>query len=181
LGSKSPRRKDLMTGMGIDFSLRIKDTDESYPPSLPPKKVPLYIAHKKTDALREDLKEDELLLCADTVVILENRIIEKPTTEQEAIEMLRLLSGKTHEVITGVVIASLEKTESFSTSTKVTFQDLSEEEIIYYVQNYQPLDKAGAYGIQEWIGYVGVTSIEGSFFNVMGLPTQEVFQALKDF
>lgn len=181
LGSKSPRRKELMTGMGIDFSLRTKDTDENYPDTLPATEVPIYVAHKKANAIIEDLKEEELILCADTVVITNNKILGKPTSEAHAIAMLEELSGKTHQVITGVVIASKEKTVSFSTTTNVTFHDMTKDEIEYYVQNYQPLDKAGAYGIQEWIGYTAVSSIEGSYFNVVGLPTLEVYQALKDF
>ena len=181
LGSKSPRRKELMTGMGIDFTLRTKDTDENYPNTLPVQEVALYVANKKANAIIQDLKEEELILCADTVVIIDNQILGKPTSETHAVIMLEKLSGKTHQVITGVVIASKEKTVSFSTCTNVTFRNLSKEEIEHYVHNYQPLDKAGAYGIQEWIGYTAVTCIEGSYFNVVGLPTLEVYQALKDF
>ena len=181
LGSKSPRRKELMSGMGIDFSLRTKDTDESYPVTLPPSEVPLYIAQKKANALMEDLKEDELILCADTVVINDNQILGKPNNQAEAISMLTNLSGKTHQVITAVVISSLEKTKQFSVSTSVTFNELTSEQIEHYVMNYEPFDKAGGYGIQEWIGYIGVASIVGSYFNVMGLPTLEVFNALREF
>lgn len=181
LGSKSPRRKELMTGMGIDFSLRVKDTDENYPDTLQKNKVPEYIAQKKANAIVEDLKEEELILCADTIVIVDDTILGKPTSEEHAITMLEQLSGKTHQVITGVVIASTEKRVSFSVTTNVSFHPITREEIEYYVHNYQPLDKAGAYGIQEWIGYTAVSAIDGSYFNVVGLPTLEVYQALKDF
>lgn len=181
LGSKSPRRKELMEGLGIDFIIRTKDTDERFPSSLIPKETPLYIAQKKTDALLVDLRDNEIILCADTVVIIENTILGKPENEMEAITMLKQLSGKTHEVVTGVIIASKEKKVSFSVTTKVTFKNLSHDEIEYYITNYKPFDKAGAYGVQEWIGYIGVTSIEGSYFNVVGLPTYEVYQALLEF
>ncbi len=181
LGSKSPRRKELMSGMGIDFSLRTKDTDESFPSSLSPADIPLFIAQKKTQALIEDISEEEIIVCADTVVVIDDNILGKPFDHKEAVSMLSQLSGKTHLVITGVVIASKDKKVEFSVTTKVTFKFLTQEEIEYYVTNYQPFDKAGAYGIQEWIGYVGVTSIEGSYFNVVGLPTVEVFKALQDF
>ncbi len=181
LGSKSPRRKELLEGLGINFSIRTKDTDESYPESLPSSQVPLFIANNKALALIENLSENEIVICADTVVIIDNSILGKPENYLEAVSMLEKLSGKTHEVITGVVIASLLKQKSFSTKTKVTFKILSKEEIEYYVTNYKPFDKAGAYGIQEWIGYIGVTSIKGSYFNVVGLPIHEVYHHLVDF
>lgn len=181
LGSKSPRRKDLLEGAGIEFSIRTKDTDESYPDTLPLFEVPVYIATNKANALKTELANDELLICADTVVIIENSILGKPDSEQDANSMLKLLSGKTHNVVTGVVITSKEKTTSFSVTTEVTFKQLSSEEISYYITTFQPFDKAGSYGIQEWIGYIGISSIKGSFFNVMGLPIYEVYEALKKF
>jgi septum formation protein len=181
LGSKSPRRKELLEGLAIPFTIRTKDTDESFPASTPPFDVPLFIANKKAKALTEEAATDEIILCADTVVIINNTILGKPTNENEAITMLQLLSGKTHDVITGVVIASKDKTVMFDVTTKVTFKTLDAEEIKQYVVNYKPFDKAGAYGIQEWIGFIGVTTITGSYFNVVGLPTHEVYEVLKSF
>ena len=181
LGSKSPRRHELLAGIGIEFTIRTKDTDESYPEDLDPLDVPIYIAKNKANALIEGLDLDEIIICADTVVIVDKTILGKPNNENEAKEMLQLLSGKTHLVTTGVVIGSSTKTTSFATTTEVTFKDLSKEEIEYYVSNYSPFDKAGGYGIQEWIGFIGVTSIKGSYFNVVGLPIHEVYQQLNDF
>ncbi len=181
LGSKSPRRQELLAGIGIEFTIRTKNTDESFPADLNPLDVPIYIAKNKANALIEDLSEDEIIICADTVVIVDNIILGKPNDEKDAIEMLQRLSGKAHSVTTGVVIASNLKTITFSTTTEVTFKDLSDEEILYYVSNYKPFDKAGSYGIQEWIGFIGVTSIKGSYFNVVGLPIHEVYQHLTNF
>ncbi len=181
LGSKSPRRQELLAGIGIEFTIRTKDTDESYPEDLNPLDVPIYIAKNKANALIEDLDVNEIIICADTVVIVDTTILGKPNNDKEAIEMLQLLSGKTHLVSTGVVLGSSTKTTSFTTTTEVTFKDLTLEEIEYYVSNYSPFDKAGGYGIQEWIGFIGVTSIKGSYFNVVGLPIHEVYQHLNDF
>ena len=181
LGSKSPRRKELLEGLGIEFIIRTKDTDESFPASLPSAEVAKYIALKKADALLSELLSNEIVLCSDTVVIIDDLILGKPVDEKDAESMLKLLSGRTHQVITGVVIASLDKKTIFDVTTKVTFKNLSEEEIKYYITKYKPFDKAGGYGIQEWIGYIGVTSLQGSYFNVVGLPTQEVYKALSEF
>lgn len=181
LGSKSPRRKELLEDLGIPFTIRTKDTDESYPPTLLPSEIPIFIALKKAEALKDGLASNEIVLCADTVVIVNNTILGKPVDEADAVSMLQQLSGKTHDVITGVVLASSEKIISFDVTTKVTFKTLSTKEIDYYIEKYKPFDKAGAYGIQEWIGYMGVTSIKGSYFNVVGLPTHEVYQALNEF
>ena len=181
LGSKSPRRKELLEGICVDFSIRTKDTDESFPESLNVIEVPLFIANNKALALIDDLSNDEIVICADTVVIVEGTILGKPLDENDAVYMLKLLSGKTHQVITGVVIASKIKNKSFSVTTEVTFKDLSDDEIKFYIENYKPYDKAGGYGIQEWIGYIGVTSIKGSYFNVVGLPIHEVYHELNDF
>jgi septum formation protein len=181
LGSKSPRRKELLEGLGYTFEIRTKDTDESYPSTIPSLEVAKFIALQKASALISDLKSDEIVLCADTVVIVDDQILGKPHTSDEAIQMLDQLSGKTHFVNTGVVIASTTKKVQFDVTTKVCFKSLSTAEIEYYVENYKPYDKAGSYGIQEWIGYIGVSSIEGSYFNVVGLPTFEVNQALLDF
>jgi len=181
LGSKSPRRQELLAGMGFDFDVRTKDTDEDFPDYLSPEKVPVYLAELKAMALLDELKKGEVLITSDTIVLLENEILGKPTSPENAKEMLLKLSAKSHEVITGVHLKSLEKSHSFSVSTKVFFKPLTEEMIDFYVENYKPFDKAGAYGIQEWIGFVGVERIEGSYFNVVGLPVAELWDALNNF
>jgi septum formation protein len=181
LGSKSPRRKELLSSIGMQFEIRTKETDENYPETLPIEQVAEYIAQLKADDLIEDLKDDEILLCADTTVQIDNILLGKPKDATEASKMLSLLSGRTHIVTTGVVIASNEMELSFSVKTEVTFKPLSMDEIEYYIETYQPFDKAGSYGIQEWIGYIGIQKINGSYNNVVGLPTQEVYQALQKF
>lgn len=181
LGSKSPRRKELLSSIGLQFEIRTKETDENYPETLPIEQVAEYIAQLKADDLIEDLKDDEILLCADTTVQIDNNLLGKPNDATEASKMLSLLSGRTHIVTTGVVIASNEMELSFSVNTEVTFKPLSMDEIEYYIKTYQPFDKAGSYGIQEWIGYIGIQKINGSYNNVVGLPTQEVYQALQKF
>lgn len=179
LSSNSPRRKELFAGLGIDFEVRvISGIDESYPSDLPLKDVPQYIAKEKAAAY--DIATDELVVTADTVVIVDNEILGKPVDEDEARKMLRELSGCSHEVITGVCLTTCELQRSFAVTSEVTFKKLSEEEIEYYVKNYHPLDKAGAYGIQEWIGYIGVTSLYGSYFNVMGMPVQRIYEELRN-
>lgn len=180
LASNSPRRKELLKGLGFDFEIYvIPDIDESYPTDMPPNEVPCYIAHKKSNAYNS--RNNDLIITADTVVILDNNIIEKPNDRDDAIQMLRKLSGQSHEVITGVVISTQHKQISFSVTSTVSFAILTDEEIIHYVDTFQPYDKAGAYGIQEWIGYIGVQKINGSFYNVMGLPVQRLYQELKQF
>ena len=181
LGSKSPRRKELLSSIGMQFEIRTKETDENYPETLPIEQVAEYIAQLKADDLIEDLKDDEILLCADTTVQIDNILLGKPKDATEASKMLSLLSGRTHVVTTGVVIASNEMELSFSVKTEVTFKPLSMDEIEYYIESYQPFDKAGSYGIQEWIGYIGIQKIDGSYNNVVGLPTHEVYQALQKF
>lgn len=181
LGSKSPRRQELLAGMGFDFDVRTKDTDEDFPDSLSPKEVPVYLAELKAMALFEELKKGEVLITSDTIVLLENETLGKPNSPENAKEMLRKLAGKHHEVITGVHLRNLEKNVSFSVSTKVFFKPLTEEMIDFYVENYKPFDKAGSYGIQEWIGFVGIERIEGSYFNVVGLPVAELWDALNNF
>ena len=182
LASNSPRRKALLEGLDIDFEVRvIPGIDESHPPDLSPEEIPVYIAQKKADAYRTTIQADELIITADTVVVLDGQIIEKPSGRQEAIDMLKRLSGRKHQVITAVTLNTAEKQESFSVTSSVVFAILTDEEIAYYVDHYKPYDKAGAYGIQEWIGYIGVCSIEGSFYNVMGLPIQRLYQELKRF
>lgn len=179
LSSNSPRRKELFAGLGIDFEVRvISGIDESYPSDIPLKDVPQYIAKEKAAAY--DIATDELVVTADTVVIVDNEILGKPVDEDEARKMLRKLSGRSHEVITGVCLTTCELQRSFAVTSEVTFKKLSEEEIEYYVRNYHPLDKAGAYGIQEWIGYIGVTSLYGSYFNVMGMPVQRIYEELRN-
>ena len=182
LASNSPRRKELLAGIGIDFEVRVlQGIDESYPADLPIQDTAEYISRKKAAAYREQLADDELVITADTIVVLDGEVMGKPADEEDACRMLRKLSGRTHQVITGVTLTAKERQQSFSVETDVTFRTLSEEEINYYVQHYKPMDKAGAYGIQEWIGHIGVTGISGSYFNVMGLPVQRIYEALKNF
>ncbi len=181
LGSKSPRRKELLKDSGFNFEIRTKETDESYPDNLDYSDVPTFIASKKAEALLDTLTNHEVLLCSDTVVVIDKEILGKPKDKNDAIEMLTKLSGKSHEVLTGVVIQSKTKKVTLNVCTKVTFKVLSDFEINHYIDHYKPFDKAGAYGIQEWIGYIGVKEIKGSYFNVVGLPTQEVYEALLKF
>ena len=180
LASGSPRRRELLSGLGIDYTIKVlPDVNEAYPETLKGEDIPLYIAREKAEAYLKGIESDELIITADTIVWLDNEVLGKPTDEQQAKVMLRMLSGKTHHVITGVCLTTSEFQKSFTTTTEVTFAKLSEEEIDYYVEKYRPLDKAGAYGIQEWIGFVGVEAINGSYFNVMGLPIQRLYQELK--
>lgn len=182
LASNSPRRKELLAGIDVAFDVRVLEgIDESYPASLPTKDIAEYISKKKAAAYRETMAADELVITADTVVILGDEVMGKPKDETDACRMLRELSGQTHQVITGVTLTTLDRQTSFSVETDVTFKKLSDEEISYYVEKYQPMDKAGAYGIQEWIGHIGVTGMSGSYFNVMGLPVQRIYEALKAF
>ena len=166
LASNSPRRRELLAGLGVTFEVRtLPGVDESYPDSLKGEDIPLYISREKAAAYRELMADDELVITADTIVWLDGRVLGKPKDEADACRMLRALSGRVHEVMTGV--------------TRVEFATLTEEEIDYYVEHYRPLDKAGAYGVQEWIGFIGVRSLDGSYFNVMGLPVQRLYQELK--
>ena len=182
LASKSPRRQELLRGMGVEFSIMTKETDESFPAEMPLDEVPKYLSLQKSLAFTDDeLPTDYLLITSDTVVICEGEILGKPKDKEDAERMLRLLSGKTHHVVTGVTVRSAQKTESFGVRSNVTFAELDEEEINYYIEHCKPYDKAGAYGIQEWIGYVGISGLEGSFYNVMGLPTRRLYQCLKSF
>ena len=178
LSSNSPRRKELLGELGIDFEVRvIEGIDETYPKELSVEEVPQYIAREKARVYI--VGKDEVLLTADTVVVLGNEIMGKPHDEADAMRMLRQLSGKTHQVITGVCLKTSDKQVTFSDITDVSFAELTDEEIKYYVDNFRPLDKAGAYGIQEWIGLAGVTGIKGSYFNVVGLPVHRVYAELK--
>ncbi|MCH7410482.1 Maf family nucleotide pyrophosphatase [Belliella sp. DSM 111904] len=179
LGSKSPRRKELLDGLGVDFIIKTKDTDESFPEDMDPFEVAGYLSKKKGDAFAQELSQDEVFLTADTVVILNGKILNKPKDKEEAVAMITALSGKTHHVVTGISLTHATGQITLQDKVKVDFADLSAEEISYYVNKFSPLDKAGAYGIQEWIGYVAVGRIEGSFYTVMGLPVHLVYQALK--
>ena len=182
LASNSPRRKELLAGLDVQFEVRIiKGIDESYPDTLPTKDIAEYIAQKKAAAYRETIAADELVITADTIVVLDDEVLGKPKDAADARRMLHELSGRTHQVITGVVLTTKERQEHFSVVSNVTFKELTDGEIDYYVETYKPMDKAGAYGIQEWIGYVGVTRLEGSYFNVMGLPVQRIYEALRRF
>ena len=182
LASNSPRRKELLAGLDVDFEVRVlKGVDESYPATLPTAEIAEYIALKKAAAYREAMAADELIITADTIVVLNDEVLGKPKDAADACRMLHELSGKTHQVVTGVVLTTKGQQEHFSVVSNVTFKELTDDEIDYYVETYKPMDKAGAYGIQEWIGYVGVTRLEGSYFNVMGLPVQRIYEALRRF
>ena len=179
LASNSPRRKELLAGLGVPFEVRVlQDIDEHYPENLPVNEVARYIAKEKADAYRRIVAADKLIITADTVVIVGDEILGKPVDEADAVRMLKLLSGRTHQVMTGVCLVTAEKERCFDVTTDVTFKALTDEEIHYYVNRYRPFDKAGAYGIQEWIGYIGVTGLNGSYYNVMGLPVQRIYQEL---
>ncbi|MBQ8720756.1 MAG: septum formation protein Maf [Paludibacteraceae bacterium] len=180
LGSQSPRRKELLAGLDIEFTTKvIPGLEETYPDTLQGEEIPIYLAEQKADAYT--LEDNDLLITADTIVWLNGHVYGKPANEAEAREMLRSLSGKTHDVITGVCVRTNKNNVSFASTTKVRFAELTDAEIEHYVNKYRPMDKAGAYGIQEWIGYIGVEHIEGSYFNVMGLPIQRLYTVLKEF
>ncbi len=179
LASNSPRRRELLAGLDLPFEVRVlQGIDESYPEGLSGEEIPQYISAQKARAYLPSLQPDEVLITADTIVYLDGRVYGKPADEDEACQMLRELSGRTHQVITGVSLATPLLLDSFSSVSHVTFGQLTDEEIQYYVRTYRPFDKAGAYGIQEWIGFVGVTGLEGSYFNVMGLPVQRLYRRL---
>lgn len=180
LSSNSPRRKELLAGLGVDFEVRVlKGVDERYPDDIPLNEVPLYIAIEKASAYT--VAKDELVVTADTVVIVDNEILGKPKDWAEAYGMLRKISGKTHQVVTGVCLTTIDDQRSFTVTTDVEFKELSDNEIYYYIDKYRPFDKAGAYGIQEWIGYVGVLSLKGSYYNVMGLPVQRIYEEFTSY
>lgn len=180
LASNSPRRKELLSGLGVDYEVRIlPGVDESYPDTLQGADIPLYISREKAEAYRPSLKENELMLTADTIVWLQGQVLGKPRDREDALRMLRAMSGRTHEVYTGVTLTTHAWQRSFSAGTEVRFASLTEEEMAYYVDRFHPLDKAGAYGVQEWIGFIGVEYISGSYYNIMGLPVQRLYQELK--
>lgn len=182
LASNSPRRRELLGNFGAEVHIASsRDVDESYPADMAPESVPEFISRKKAEAYFGDMASDEILVTADTMVIVGGSVLGKPHSHAEAVEMLRMLSGKTHTVATGVTLADSRRMSSFTTVTAVRFDILTDDEIEYYVERYRPYDKAGAYGIQEWIGYIGISGIEGDYYNVMGLPLHDLFTALKDF
>ncbi len=179
LASKSARRQELLNGLGLSFEIKTKVIDEDFPSTLDPSEVGSFLAKKKADEF--ELSINEILITSDTTVLLTDHILNKPQNNEQAIEMLQSLSGKTHEVCTGVCIKSTEKEITFSEFTSVTFKPLSLDEIEYYIKHFKPFDKAGSYGIQEWIGFVGIEKIEGCYYNVMGLPLSRLYQELLDF
>lgn len=179
LASNSPRRKELLAGLGVDYEVRtLPDVDESYPETLQGADIPLYIAKEKADAYVAMMQPGELMITADTIVWLDGQVLGKPVGREDALRMLRTMSGRSHEVFTGVCITTTEWQRSFTAQTEVRFATLSEDEIAYYVDRFQPMDKAGAYGVQEWIGFIGVENISGSYYNIMGLPVQKLYREL---
>ncbi|MBR1447764.1 MAG: septum formation protein Maf [Prevotella sp.] len=179
LASNSPRRRELLGGLGVPFEVKVlPDIEENYPADLPVAQIAEYIAREKADAYRPVMADDDLIITADTIVVVDDQVLGKPADAADARRMLHLLSGRTHQVITGVCLTTTSAQRRFSVTTDVTFKMLTDEEIDYYIDRYQPFDKAGAYGIQEWIGYIGVTSLSGSYFNVMGLPVQRIYVEL---
>lgn len=180
LASKSPRRQSLIENLGFPFEIRIKDVEEIYPADLESEKIPVFLAGLKSTPLIGTLDEGEILITSDTVVINKGKILGKPEDKIEAFKMLKSLSGNSHKVVTGVCITSKNKSISFAETTIVHFSELTDDEIYYYIEKYQPLDKAGAYGIQEWIGAIAVSKIEGCYYNVMGLPVHKVYRTLQE-
>jgi septum formation protein len=180
LASNSPRRREIMQNAGFEFTVKVKPTDESFSSEMPVEEVPIYLAKTKAECFRNEI-QDEIILCADTVVIVDGVILNKPADAAEAKQMLRLQSGKTHRVITGVCVMTQEETIAFSDTTLVTFKELTDTEIDYYIQTCKPFDKAGSYGVQDFIGMIGIPSITGSFYTVMGLPIHRVYEVLRRF
>ena len=178
LASKSPRRQYLLKELGLHFDVHTKEVDESFPSHLKAQQIPLYLAEKKANAFEAEIADGTVVITSDTIVWIDGQVLNKPADKADATRMLKLLSGKMHEVYTGVCLKSKHKLISFYACTKVYFKPLSEQEIEYYIDNYSPYDKAGAYGAQEWIGYIAVEKIEGSYFNVMGLPLKELYEQL---
>jgi septum formation protein len=181
LASQSPRRRELLAGLGLDFDVKVKPIDEDFPAELAATEVAAFLARKKAEAYRPDIGTDEIVLTSDTVVILDGKILGKPADASEAKSMLKALSGRSHLVVTGISFTSATNQVTESDTAVVYFRDLNEGEIDFYIESFKPFDKAGAYGIQEWIGFIGVEKIEGSFFTVMGLPLHLVYQVLKSW
>ena len=182
LASNSPRRRELLAGLGLEFEVRVlQGIDESYPGTMPALETAEYIAAKQAAAYQSQMADDELIITADTVVIVGDEVLGKPADADEARAMLLKLSGRTHQVVTGVCLTTRQQSSHFSVRTDVTFKTLTDDEITYYIEKYKPYDKAGAYGIQEWIGYIGCTGLHGSYYNVMGLPVQRIYTELQSF
>jgi septum formation protein len=181
LASKSPRRQELLKGLGLNFEVRTKDIEETYSADLRAEDVPVFLSEKKANEFLHELKSGEIIITSDTIVIHQGKILEKPKSKEEAHEMLRRLADSEHVVVTGVCIQSLEKKVVFSDLTLVEFSALTDEEIDFYIENYKPFDKAGSYGAQDWIGFVAIKKLTGSYFNVMGLPVHRVYAELKNF
>ncbi|MDD3078151.1 MAG: Maf-like protein [Paludibacter sp.] len=179
LGSQSPRRQELLRGLNLDFEVKVMDVEESYPSEIIGVDIPMFLAEKKARAFNEIMDENTMVITADTIVWHEGKVLGKPMNEDDAHKMLRTLSGKTHQVITGVCISTINKRKIFHVITEVSFSKLTDSEIDFYIENYKPYDKAGSYGVQEWIGFVGVEYISGSYYNVMGLPIQRLYNELK--
>jgi septum formation protein len=181
LGSRSPRRQELLRELGLKFEVVIKDWEEDYPEDLSGPEIALYVAERKALSFLPEIGKNEIVITADTIVWCDGEVLSKPADKEDALRIIRKISGRTHEVITGVCLLSSDKMVSFQSCTRVTFSDLSDEEIVHYISRYKPYDKAGAYGIQEWIGIAACSSIEGSYFNVVGLPVEQVYRELKKF
>ena len=181
LASKSPRRNQLLKSLGIEFEVIIKEVEENYPDNLTKEEIPVFLAELKAKPFLTNLSENDLIITADTIVWFDGKVLGKPKDEAEAIQMLQLLSGNEHQVISGVCLTSSQKTKSFYSTSNVQFKNLTQKEIEYYISEFKPFDKAGAYGIQEWIGSIGITHIEGSFYNVMGLPIQRLYEEIQKF
>lgn len=182
LASGSPRRKELMGGLDVDFTIDTENSFvEEYDSSIPHEKIPVLMSQGKSHGFHRNLEDDEILVTADTMVLLDNYALGKPHSREDAVDMLHKMSGKTHKVITAVTIRDNSHEETFTDETLVTFKELSDEEINFYIDRYKPFDKAGAYGVQEWIGYVAISKLEGSFYNVMGFPTHKVYETLRRF
>lgn len=179
LGSASPRRQELLRGINLTFEVMPLDVDESYPPYLTGVEIPMFLAEKKADAYKNMLNDELMVITADTIVLLDGRVLGKPVDRADAVKMLQRLSGKTHQVITGVCISTILRRRTFHTISEVKFARLNDAEIEYYLEHYAPYDKAGSYGVQEWIGFIAVEQINGSYFNVMGLPIQRLYNELK--
>jgi septum formation protein len=181
LASRSPRRQQLLRDLGLRFEVVVRNWSEKYPGNLRGEEIALYVAGEKAKTFQPEIKNNEIVITADTIVWCNNRVLDKPADKEDAKRILREISGNTHEVITGVCLLSALKQTTFFSSTKVTFSELSNDEIGFYISKYSPYDKAGAYGIQEWIGIAACSRIEGSYFNVMGLPVEQVYHELQKF
>ncbi len=181
LASRSPRRQELLKELGVGFDIVIRDFEETFPGGLNGEEIARYVSHSKAASFREEMADNEIVITADTIVWCNNQVLGKPVDKQDAIRILKEISGNTHEVITGVSLFSKDKEVTFSVSTKVTFEELSDVDINYYIDKYKPYDKAGAYGIQEWIGIIACSRIEGSYFNVVGLPVQRLYKEIQNF